>query len=86
MANYYGSAYEDERKKNQDTNFGLGYTGADTQAAAGQSIPKPKPQNKLARLIDKPSDSLKSKVGTPKKKGNGMSRNRKNLLRRQGRI
>ena len=74
-------AYDEEKKKNADTYFNLGFQ-PNPEQAAGQPI---KPQNKLADLIQyKPgvSPDVSAPKSKPKKP---MSRNEKNLRRRQGR-
>ena len=81
---YNGSrAYDEERKKNQQTQFGLGYN-TNTSGAEGKSNPKPK--NKIGTLIRPKTQAERDRVPTrktePKPK---MSRNEKNLRRRQGR-
>ena len=74
-------AYDEERKKNTKTSFDLGFR-PNTQAAAGQPI---KPQNKLGKLIQYES-GVSPDVSAPKSKPKKpMSRNEKNLRRRQGR-
>ena len=82
MAYYGGSyAYDEEKKKNTQTNFNLGFQPNPT-AAAGQPI---KPQNKLGKLIQYES-GVSPDVSAPKSKlKSPMSRNEKNLRRRQGR-
>ena len=74
-------AYDEEKKKNTETNFNLGFQTNPT-AAAGHPT---KPANKLAKLIQhKPgvSPDVSAPKSKPKKP---MSRNEKNLRRRQGR-
>ena len=83
MAYYGSSAYDEERKKNQQTEFGLGYT-TNTSGAEGKANPKPK--NKIGNLIRPKTqaerDRIPTRKTTPKPK---MSRNEQNLRRRQGR-
>jgi hypothetical protein len=81
MAYYGSSAYEEERKKNTETNFNLGFQ-TNPSAAAGQPI---KPTNRLTELT-RYKPGVSPDVSAPKSKPKKpMSRNKKNLLRRQGR-
>ena len=78
-------AYDEEKKKNQLTNFNLGFK-TNTEGAAGKAAPKyPSPNNKFGKAFGY-EKGVSPDVSAPKQsKRKPVSRNQKNLRRRQGR-